>query len=586
MVRANTLAAVSVILILAGCLAAAVQPASPASAAGKVYIVDQHHPKASDKNPGTSDAPWKTIGKAAATVRAGHTVCVMEGNYPERIKLAHSGAEGKPIVFKGLPRRTVKMQGFDTTGCDWLRIEGFFITDCDIGVNLNSDHVLVVDNRFENVKAVAVDAPDIKGDKPVDAYVAFNMMFHCGKGVVSGGTGWLVERNEITRLFYYGKGDCDYTRPFGNKMVFRQNSLRGSTRKEVAGSHVDAFQVFDDNYYVSRDVLIEENVCGEFAQGLMMEVHHPDKGTIKNWTFRRNILFQRGVEKGWAHAAFCGGCEGFYAYGNTIITGGCGYSGAGTVRYENNILYGSLYYFQKGAKDCSGNRNLVYVPGLKNLVQTYSNLNLDYDQNVTNEDPLFQDLAADDVRLKKGSPAIGTGVNGVTIGAVEYPIVYYVDQRHGGATDSFFGYPGAPFKTIAKALSVAEPGETVLIRGGVYRELVKPTRDGVNIKAMKGEKVIITGADEISSWKRHGEKWAAPLAAKPTKVLRDGLAFKDFSYDEGAKSIIVSGFDPRLSLMETVVRQNAIDLTGAPGTKIEAIDTASTLGEAVAGNAK
>jgi len=44
--------------------------------------------------------------------------------------------------------------------------------------------------------------------------------------------------------------------------------------------------------------------------------------------------------------------------------------------------------------------------------------------------------------------------------------------------------------------------------------------------------------------------------------------------------------DPRLSLMETVVRQNAIDLTGAPGTKIEAIDTASTLGEAVAGNAK
>jgi hypothetical protein len=205
----------------------------------------------------------------------------------------------------------------------------------------------------------------------------------------------------------------------------------------------------------------------------------------------------------------------------------------------------------------------------------------EFSRDVYNVDPLFQDVAKDNVRLKKGSPAIGTGVGGVAIGALDYPNVYYVDPWHGGASDDGFGYPGAPFKTLAKALSVAEDGETIVLRGAVYRELVKPTRAGVTLRAAKGERVTISGADEITGWKRRGEAWAAPLAAKPTRLLRDGEPFAAFTYDDAAKAIAVSGFDPRLSLLETVVRQNAIDLSAAPSTKVEGLATANTLGEAV-----
>jgi hypothetical protein len=206
-----------------------------------------------------------------------------------------------------------------------------------------------------------------------------------------------------------------------------------------------------------------------------------------------------------------------------------------------------------------------------------------YGSNVLNRDPLFVDLGRDNVRLRQGSPAIRAGVGGATIGAVDYPNVYYVDARHAGASDQGFGYAGAPFKTIAKAVSVAEGGETIVVRGGVYRELVKPARALVTLKAAGREKVVVTGADEIRGWTRQGERWAAPLAAKPTKVLRDNQVLEEFTYDDLAKTIVVSRLDPRLHLMETVVRRNAIDLSGAPTTRIEAIETADTLGDAVLG---
>jgi hypothetical protein len=562
--------------------------ASPGLAAGPVYVVDQNDPKASDDNPGTTAAPWKTIGKAAATAKAGDTVCVMEGDYKEKIKLANSGAKGQPIVFKGVPRRTAKMQGFDTTGCNYLRIEGFFIADTGIGVSVNSDQVSIVDNRFEDVSGVPIDSAQLSTtekpqESPVGAYIAFNTTYKCGKGVVSGGSNWLFERNEVSRLFWSQKGnDADYTRPFGVGHVLRQNYLHGSKKSENGQSHTDGFQVFDDNHYVSRSILIEENVVNDFAQGLMMEVHTPGDNTINNWTFRRNIIFQLGqntTDHVWGNAGFNGGCPGFYVENNTLVGGGYGYAGVGHARFENNLMYSCFYWFPKGTVDSFGQKNVIFVPGMPEPAKAYSNIPLALEKDLVNAEPLFQDREKGNYRLKKGSPAIGAGLGGATIGALEYPNVYYVDAWHGGASDENFGYPGAPYKTVAKALAVAEDGETVLLRGGVYRELVKPTKPGLTIKAMKGEKVVISGADEISGWKRNGDKWTAPLAAKPTKVLKDGKPFAEFTYDDAAKTITVTGFDPRLALLETVVRQNAIILSGAPGAKVDGVETTNTLGE-------
>lgn len=549
--------------------ASAVEDASLAGVSNPVYVVDQNHPKASDTNPGTAAAPWKTIGKAAATAKAGDTVCIMDGDYAERVKPANSGVENKPIVFKGLPRQTVKMRGFDTTGCNYLSIESFFITATDVGVNVNSDHVEIVDNRFENVETVPIDVPSSNTDKPANIHVAFNEIYHCGKGMVTGGSNWLVERNEVNRLFCYDKGDADYFRPWGTNMTFRQNYLHGSTKVEIKGSHTDCFQVFDDNGELAQDILLEENVCCDYGQnGLIMENHKP--GNMKNFTVRRNIFPEYNPE--WPHGGVGGSCPGFVVEGNTFVGGGHSFSTSSGCRFENNIFYCGVYWFTKTAQGFSSQKNLIYYTTEKVPVTGMSHIPTDYSKNVMNADPLFQDLAKRNVRVKKGSPVIAAGVDGVTIGALEYPNTYYVDARHAGASDENCGYAGAPYKTIAKAFSVAEEGETIIVRGGVYRELLKPTKSGVKVRSAKGEKVTISCADEITDWKRQGDKWTAPLGTKPAKIFKDAQPFKEFSYDDAAKTIVVSGFDPRLCLMETVTRQNPIDLSRAPGMKIEGIE--------------
>ena len=75
------------------------------------------------------------------------------------------------------------------------------------------------------------------------------------------------------------------------------------------------------------------------------------------------------------------------------------------------------------------------------------------------------------------------------------------DNNHGTRSD--------PFKSISQASKIAEPGDTVFVMKGIYRERVAPPKSGTEGKPItyKGSKlgeVFIKGSDEWSpSWKRH-----------------------------------------------------------------------------------
>ena len=65
-----------------------------------------------------------------------------------------------------------------------------------------------------------------------------------------------------------------------------------------------------------------------------------------------------------------------------------------------------------------------------------------------------------------------------------------------------------PFRTIQRAANVARPGDTVLVRGGTYRETVKPAHSGkasarITFKPYDNEPVTISGADVVSGWDSH-----------------------------------------------------------------------------------
>lgn len=61
-----------------------------------------------------------------------------------------------------------------------------------------------------------------------------------------------------------------------------------------------------------------------------------------------------------------------------------------------------------------------------------------------------------------------------------------------------------PFKTIQKAASVAQAGDSVTVRGGTYRETVTPANSGtaanpITYQAYPGENVTISGLDAVTS---------------------------------------------------------------------------------------
>jgi len=76
-----------------------------------------------------------------------------------------------------------------------------------------------------------------------------------------------------------------------------------------------------------------------------------------------------------------------------------------------------------------------------------------------------------------------------------------------------------PLRTIQATVDRAQPGDTVLIRGGTYRETVVFPRSGtaaapITLKPYKSEKPLITGCEPVGGWTVHDAAkgiWKAPM---------------------------------------------------------------------------
>lgn len=547
--------------------------AGPAARAA-TFVVDQGNSAASDENPGTEEKPWKTIQYATGAVKAGDTLCVMEGQYKEQVKLARSGAEGKPITLRAVPPRAVTVEGFDTGGASHLRIQGFRVTRSDaasktpgIEVAAGSTDIEILDNLVEGIyMGISGGAKNVR--------CAYNRIYRTQFGMVIGSSSekWLIESNEIERQFQHRSGDCDYSRLWGKDHVVRYNRYHGTLRAEIGQAHLDCVQSFnvkkDNPGTFLHHLTFEDNMCTTFSQAFMMSTSTP--GTHHHMTFRRNVFWSGGA---WGlclsklpdmvseHNTFAQ--IKWYGFGNAG-----GQDGVATAN-----LFSAINTPYTRGPGFSGKRNLVH-----NCENDPKDAGPD---EFFKGDPKFADFEKGNLRLTAGSAAIDAGPGGSDIGALEYPNVYYVDPRHPGASDDGFGYAGWPFKTAAAALAMARSGETVVLREGTYRELLKPAQGNITVRAMGDEKVVISGADLVAGWKRDGQGWSAPLPRAPERLLRDGQPWTAFTYDAGAKTLrVAEGGDARLHVFETVVRPHAADLTSAKGGTLEGLEFTNTLGSA------
>jgi hypothetical protein len=84
---------------------------------------------------------------------------------------------------------------------------------------------------------------------------------------------------------------------------------------------------------------------------------------------------------------------------------------------------------------------------------------------------------------------------------------YVVDGQNARAADSNPGTAEQPFKTVGKAAQVVRPGDTVIVRPGVYRESVKLRQSGtpaapITFTADPPGSVVVTGADIMTGWEK------------------------------------------------------------------------------------
>lgn len=95
---------------------------APLIATAGTLHVNPSNPAASDRNAGNSESPFKTISHAAAVARAGDTVLISGGIYPESIETRVSGTADKPIRFVAAPGQTVIVTGADSVR-DWKPVD-------------------------------------------------------------------------------------------------------------------------------------------------------------------------------------------------------------------------------------------------------------------------------------------------------------------------------------------------------------------------------------------------------------------------------------------------------------------------------
>jgi hypothetical protein len=389
----------------AGNLAAPLSASQPNS---NTYWVDNANPLANDGNPGSEALPWKSIGHAASIAVAGDTVNVKAGTYPERVHPAHSGSAGARITFQAFPRRTVTMWGFYTHGSDYLTISGFNITtdpsldgwtDQD-GVFIYSNDVQVLDNYFYNLRGSGITGY-WHDPYPYRANLAHNQIYHSQMGIVITGYDWVVEYNEVSRLYNYSSpdGDSDYSRFFGDNHIIRWNHFHGSLDSEIGTAHVDCFQTFDNNGEFGHNVVFDGNLCSEFHQGFMGEAHYYHN--IDHITFKNNVFVH-----GWAWGLCVQDIAYLTAINNTFVDiayHGIGLGGNSHHGVVKNNIFADIetsYWFED-TSSIDGDFNLIYHAQSPGVPGPHDKIGVD---------PHFVNPAVDDYHLQPGSPAIDAGL--------------------------------------------------------------------------------------------------------------------------------------------------------------------------------
>lgn len=382
------------------------------------YYVDRNHALANDANAGTAAMPFKTISRAAQVARAGDTVVVMSGTYPESVEIANSGMVGQPITFTASGTVVVSPPApdswsgvFTVLGKSDITIAGFTAENGYFGFKVDEDRGGTPSTRItlKNNHARLTKSSGINVNASRDIVVDANVVEKTNMGGVHemisiiGTDGFVVSNNDVFNGAFVINGvakegkegiDAKFGSSNGRIVNNRVHDL------ERLGIYADAWSALTQN------IEIVGNVVYNCKDGIALASE--EGGLLRNVLVANNITYNNRnsgiVVAPWAAD---GPRENIRIVNNTAYG-----NDAGGI----NIATSKIYRIEIQNNIVADNNGPALRADNAGLISTASN-NLASGKNVGNilhgtlvGDPRFVSATSGNFQLDAGSAAINSGI--------------------------------------------------------------------------------------------------------------------------------------------------------------------------------
>lgn len=329
----------------------------------------------SDESPGSREKPFKTITQASRVLKPGDKAIIHPGVYHEQVMGGASGAKGAPIVYEGVDRDKVILQGsvalkdWRQQGNAWVRRGLKPITLVNAFVLVDEKHMLKKVDKPTNLPpgSFFVDPLGIylirlmndanpNTDHKVEVY---ELDFAFNSGDRWGGTAksWITMRNmTIEKYGTYGISS-EVTKPFDNTHWLLENlNIRLNHQAGIFAcgddwvvqncvfqkNLVHGCQINGARVQFEKNICTENELFGSSGYGGAGLLIGPDK-TANSCMVRLNEFSRNGhPETGFGCGVYLEGRSHSNTIDNNIINGnshcGVGFFGSSGNLVANNII--------------------------------------------------------------------------------------------------------------------------------------------------------------------------------------------------------------------------------------------------------
>jgi hypothetical protein len=461
-------------------------------------------PRGSDKNDGASlKRAFKTISAAAKAVRPGDLVLVKGGTYFEHVHLIVPGTKEHPITFRAVPGETALVT-FGRRPAGWKKVKGTRFTyivrhETIPNYVLDERHL----SRYAEVRnAQTLDAMPgafmidekkrtlsvhpLRGLSPDEAgIVTIDYAASSGTRAAPGKRGYAFDKGLWLRAPYNRvEGFMIAFQPIGIQIRADYCEARGNTVYGCANGGV--------TNYSGKDCVIVDNVS---YRNCRFGVHISTYAV--NAIVRGNVCRDNRPSGPFQYSGSGGHPFNLALYGrvqsptlvDNLVIADQSFrvmrikSAVGKITMRGNVFVGGRGSLNWGEKSLFANntvvggnlksnvdRSRVLTPeaGREKGAAVRDNLYLEKSDAISSA--AFADAVRHDYRLRADSPHLGKGAH-PNAAPVRY-VSLDGDDKADGRT------PKTAWRTLTKAAKDVQPGETVYVMSGTYRQSIVLTKKG------------------------------------------------------------------------------------------------------------